>query len=158
VLLLLQTKIINGVLGIIAQFYQVYGIGVGFAEDDIRFTTWIGTLRTYNQIIQAIAIIAALEKTGAGNRARVDGGGWRFYHRDNQWRIGNYRPVLSSLWHWCRFYQSAGPTLDLTSISNTRIQDIEIIDIRGSGDNTLKLNLNDGCLRRFFLMQRYYWR
>jgi hypothetical protein len=28
-------------------------------------------------------------------------------------------------------------------ISNTRIQDIEIIDIRGSGDNTLKLNLND---------------
>jgi hypothetical protein len=33
--------------------------------------------------------------------------------------------------------------LDLTNISNTRIQDIEIIDIRGSGDNTLKLNLND---------------
>jgi hypothetical protein len=28
---------INGVLGIIAQFYQVYGIGVGFTEDDIRF-------------------------------------------------------------------------------------------------------------------------
>jgi hypothetical protein len=27
--------------------------------------------------------------------------------------------------------------------SNTRIQDIEIIDIRGSGDNTLKLNLNN---------------
>jgi hypothetical protein len=26
---------------------------------------------------------------------------------------------------------------------NTRIQDIEIIDIRGSGNNTLKLNLND---------------
>jgi hypothetical protein len=20
---------------------------------------------------------------------------WRFYHRDNQWRIGSYRPVLS---------------------------------------------------------------
>jgi hypothetical protein len=37
----------------------------------------------------------------------------------------------------------AGLTLDLTSINNTRIQDIEIIDIRGSGDNTLKLNLND---------------
>jgi Ca2+-binding RTX toxin-like protein len=37
----------------------------------------------------------------------------------------------------------AGLTLDLTNISNTRIQDIEIIDIRGSGDNTLKLNLND---------------
>jgi hypothetical protein len=33
--------------------------------------------------------------------------------------------------------------LDLTKISNTRIQDIEIIDIRGSGNNTLKLNLND---------------
>jgi hypothetical protein len=33
--------------------------------------------------------------------------------------------------------------LDLTGINNTRIQDIEIIDIRGSGDNTLKLNLND---------------
>jgi hypothetical protein len=30
--------------------------------------------------------------------------------------------------------------LDLTKISNTRIQDIEIIDIRGSGNNTLKLN------------------
>jgi hypothetical protein len=37
----------------------------------------------------------------------------------------------------------AGLTLDLTSINNTRIQDIEIIDIRGSGDNALKLNLND---------------
>jgi hypothetical protein len=37
----------------------------------------------------------------------------------------------------------AGLTLDLTNISNTRIQDIEIIDIRGSGNNTLKLNLND---------------
>jgi hypothetical protein len=37
----------------------------------------------------------------------------------------------------------AGLTLDLTKISNTRIQDIEIIDIRGSGNNTLKLNLND---------------
>jgi hypothetical protein len=31
----------------------------------------------------------------------------------------------------------AGLTLDLTSISNTRIQDIEIIDIRGSGDNSI---------------------
>jgi hypothetical protein len=35
------TEIINGVFGIIAQFYQVYGIGVGFAEDDIRFTPLI---------------------------------------------------------------------------------------------------------------------
>jgi hypothetical protein len=34
-------------------------------------------------------------------------------------------------------------TLDLTKISNTRIQDIEIIDIRGSGNNILELNLND---------------
>jgi hypothetical protein len=37
----------------------------------------------------------------------------------------------------------AGLTLDLTKISNTRIRDIEIIDIRGSGNNTLELNLND---------------
>jgi Ca2+-binding RTX toxin-like protein len=40
----------------------------------------------------------------------------------------------------------AGLTLDLTKISNTRIRDIEIIDIRGSGNNTLKLNLNDSAL------------
>jgi hypothetical protein len=33
--------------------------------------------------------------------------------------------------------------LDLTQIDNSRIQDIEIIDLTGSGDNTLKLNLND---------------
>ncbi len=33
--------------------------------------------------------------------------------------------------------------LDLTQIDNGRIQDIEIIDLTGSGDNTLKLNLND---------------
>jgi hypothetical protein len=30
-------------------------------------------------------------------------------------------------------------TLDLTNISNTRIQDIEKIDITGSGNNTLML-------------------
>jgi hypothetical protein len=30
--------------------------------------------------------------------------------------------------------------LDLTQIDNGRIQDIEIIDLTGSGDNTLKLN------------------
>ncbi|CAB5501490.1 hypothetical protein THERMOS_1396 [Bathymodiolus thermophilus thioautotrophic gill symbiont] len=34
-------------------------------------------------------------------------------------------------------------TLDLTQIDNGRIQDIEIIDLTGSGNNTLKLNLND---------------
>jgi hypothetical protein len=34
-------------------------------------------------------------------------------------------------------------TLDLTKISDRRIQDIEVIDITGSGDNTLKLNLDD---------------
>ncbi|CAB5500430.1 Flagellar hook-length control protein FliK [Bathymodiolus thermophilus thioautotrophic gill symbiont] len=34
-------------------------------------------------------------------------------------------------------------TLDLTNIDDGRIQDIEIIKISGSGNNTLKLNLND---------------
>ncbi|CAB5499863.1 hypothetical protein formerly called flagellar hook-length control protein FliK, partial [Bathymodiolus thermophilus thioautotrophic gill symbiont] len=33
--------------------------------------------------------------------------------------------------------------LDLTQIDNGRIQDIEIIDLTGSGNNTLKLNLHD---------------
>jgi hypothetical protein len=33
--------------------------------------------------------------------------------------------------------------LDLTNISNARIQDIEKINISGSGDNTLIVNLND---------------
>jgi hypothetical protein len=37
----------------------------------------------------------------------------------------------------------SGLTLDLTNISNIRIQDIEKIDITGSGNNTLILNLND---------------
>ncbi|CAC9996278.1 hypothetical protein, partial [uncultured Gammaproteobacteria bacterium] len=37
----------------------------------------------------------------------------------------------------------ASLNLDLTQIDNGRIQDIEIIDLTGSGDNTLKLNLND---------------
>jgi hypothetical protein len=37
----------------------------------------------------------------------------------------------------------SGLTLDLTNISNARIQDIEKIDITGSGNNTLILNLND---------------
>ncbi|VVH50369.1 RTX toxins and related Ca2+-binding proteins, partial [uncultured Gammaproteobacteria bacterium] len=65
--------------------------------------------------------IAALEQTGAGNRARVDGGGG----------VDTLK------------LDGAELTLDLTKISNTRIQDIEIIDIRGSGNNTLELNLND---------------
>jgi hypothetical protein len=34
-------------------------------------------------------------------------------------------------------------TLDLTNISDKRIQDIEIIDITGSGNNFLKLNVRD---------------
>jgi hypothetical protein len=47
--------------------------------------------------------IAALEKTGAGNRARVDGGGG----------IDTLK------------LEGAGLTLDLTKISDRRIQDIE---------------------------------
>ncbi|CAC9447455.1 hypothetical protein [uncultured Gammaproteobacteria bacterium] len=39
--------------------------------------------------------------------------------------------------------EGAGLTLDLTKISDRRIQDIEVIDMTGSGDNTLKLNLDD---------------
>jgi hypothetical protein len=37
--------------------------------------------------------------------------------------------------------EGAGLTLDLTKISDRHIQDIEVIDITGSGDNTLKLNV-----------------
>jgi hypothetical protein len=37
----------------------------------------------------------------------------------------------------------SGLNLDLTNISNIRIQDIKKIDITGSGDNDLTLNLND---------------
>jgi hypothetical protein len=65
--------------------------------------------------------ITALAQTGAGNRARVDGG-------------GNIDALE---------LDGSGLTLDLTNISNTRIQDIEKIDITGSGNNTLILNLND---------------
>jgi hypothetical protein len=65
--------------------------------------------------------ISALEQTGAGNRARVDGGG------------GIDTLVL----------EGSDLTLDLTKISDRRIQDIEVIDITGSGENTLKLNLDD---------------
>jgi hypothetical protein len=46
---------------------------------------------------------------------------WRFYHRDNQVDGGGGVDTLK--------LDGAGLTLDLTSISNTRIQDIEIIDI-----------------------------
>ncbi|MBA5249154.1 MAG: hypothetical protein FE834_06420, partial [Gammaproteobacteria bacterium] len=67
--------------------------------------------------------IAALEKAGAGNRARINGGG------------GIDTLQLAS--------DSAGLMLDLTKISNNRIQNIEKIDITGSGDNTLKLSLHD---------------
>jgi hypothetical protein len=65
--------------------------------------------------------IAALAQTGTGNRARVDGG-------------GNIDTLT---------LDGSGLTLDLTNISNARIQDIEKIDITGSGNNTLILNLND---------------
>jgi hypothetical protein len=39
--------------------------------------------------------------------------------------------------------EGAGLTLDLTKISNRRIQNIEVIDITGSGNNILKLNLDE---------------
>jgi hypothetical protein len=50
--------------------------------------------------------ITALEQTGIGNRARVDGGGG-----------------IDTLQ-----LEGAGLTLDLTKISDRRIQDIEVID------------------------------
>ncbi|SFV89146.1 calcium binding hemolysin protein, putative [hydrothermal vent metagenome] len=69
--------------------------------------------------------ITALEETGDGNRARVDGG-------------GNTSTGVDTL-----KLDGSGLVLDLTKISNNRIQDIEKIDITGSGNNTLKLDLND---------------
>ncbi|SSC08801.1 Flagellar hook-length control protein FliK [bacterium endosymbiont of Bathymodiolus sp. 5 South] len=74
-----------------------------------------------DDIIINASNITALEQTGAGNRARVDGGG------------GTDTLKL----------EGAGLTLDLTKISDRHIQDIEVIDITGSGDNTLKFNLDD---------------
>jgi hypothetical protein len=65
--------------------------------------------------------IVALAQTSVGNRARVDGG-------------GNIDTLE---------LDGSGLTLDLTNISNIRIQDIEKIDITGSGNNDLTLNLND---------------
>ncbi|CAC9549109.1 hypothetical protein [uncultured Gammaproteobacteria bacterium] len=65
--------------------------------------------------------ITALAQTSVGNRARVNGG-------------GNIDTLT---------LDGSGLTLDLTNISNARIQDIEKIDITGSGNNTLILNLND---------------
>ncbi|WP_445013901.1 beta strand repeat-containing protein, partial [bacterium endosymbiont of Bathymodiolus sp. 5 South] len=81
------------------------------------FNAGLGT----DSILINASNITALEKTGTGNRARVDGGGG----------VDTLKLDGASL------------ILDLTKISNTRIRDIEIIDIRGSGNNTLKLNLND---------------
>ncbi|CAC9637578.1 beta strand repeat-containing protein, partial [bacterium endosymbiont of Bathymodiolus sp. 5 South] len=81
------------------------------------FNAGLGT----DSILINASNITALEQTGTGNRARVNGGGG----------VDTLK------------LDGADLTLDLTSISNTRIQDIEIIDIRGSGDNTLKLNLNN---------------
>jgi len=65
--------------------------------------------------------ITELEKTGAGNRANINGGG----------NIDTLK------------LDGSGLTLDFTKISNNRIKDIEKIDLTGSGNNTLKLNLND---------------
>ncbi|SFV87880.1 Flagellar hook-length control protein FliK [hydrothermal vent metagenome] len=65
--------------------------------------------------------ITELEKIGAGNRANINGGGG----------IDTLK------------LDGSGLTLDFTKISNNRIKDIEKIDLTGSGDNTLKLNLND---------------
>ncbi|MBA5249175.1 MAG: hypothetical protein FE834_06540, partial [Gammaproteobacteria bacterium] len=65
--------------------------------------------------------ITALEQTGAGNRANINGGGG----------IDTLK------------LEGADLTLDFTKISNNRIQDIEKIDLTGSGVNTLILNLND---------------
>ncbi|MBA5249260.1 MAG: hypothetical protein FE834_06990, partial [Gammaproteobacteria bacterium] len=65
--------------------------------------------------------ITALEQTGAGNRANINGGG----------NIDTLK------------LDGSGLTLDFTKISNNRIKDIEKIDLTGSGDNTLILNLND---------------
>jgi hypothetical protein len=61
-----------------------------------------------NIIINA-SNITALEKTGTGNRTRVDGGGG----------IDTLK------------LEGSGLTLDLTKISDRRIQDIEVIDITG---------------------------
>jgi Neuraminidase (sialidase) len=69
------TEIINGVLGITAQFYQVYGIGVGFTKDDIRFTCiWLGQStagksyvvfgKTNNNAVNLSAIADANTPTG----------------------------------------------------------------------------------------------
>ncbi|MBA5249819.1 MAG: calcium-binding protein, partial [Gammaproteobacteria bacterium] len=65
--------------------------------------------------------ITALEKTGAGNRATINGGS------------GVDTLKLSG----------ANLTLSLTSISNNRVKDIEQIDLTGTGDNTLVLDVDD---------------
>ncbi|MBA5249987.1 MAG: hypothetical protein FE834_10765, partial [Gammaproteobacteria bacterium] len=65
--------------------------------------------------------LTALEKTGAGNRANINGGGG----------IDTLK------------LDGSGLTLDLSKISNNRIKDIEKIDLTGSGDNTLKFNLSN---------------
>jgi hypothetical protein len=91
---------------------QINGATVSLTKHNIRFT--LGT----DSILINANNITALEQTGAGNRARVDGGGG----------VDTLK------------LDGEGLTLDLTKISNTRIQDIEIIDIRGSGNNSLKLH------------------
>jgi hypothetical protein len=58
--------------------------------------------------------------------------------------------------------EGADLTLDLTKISDRRIQDIEVIDITGSGDNTLRHRYLLGCRylrqqQRFHLCWLQYW-
>jgi hypothetical protein len=65
-------------------------------------------MRLFDTIIINASNITALEQTGAGNRARADGGGG----------IDTLK------------LEGAGLTLDLTKISNRRIQDIEVIDTK----------------------------
>jgi hypothetical protein len=61
----------------------------------------------FSNAVILLALMRILsEKTGTGNRARVDGG-------------GGIDPLK---------LDCAGLTLDLTKISNSRIRDIEIID------------------------------
>ena len=40
-------------------------------------------------------------------------------------------------------FDGSGQVLDLTAVDQTKIQNIETIDLTGTGNNTLKLNVND---------------
>jgi hypothetical protein len=54
-----------------------------------------------------------------------------------------YKTTPAPCWIQSAELNGSGSTLDLTKIINTRIQDIEKIDITGPGSNTLILNLSD---------------